>query len=283
MDSKNIIIPAGLLYYSYSSNEELKAIIKQQQEIITAQGAILNQFKSYFEDLKDTVEEQGDDINNIKDKLTPDREAIREYIKCSRFVFNVSGFADSSWQYAIDASFYNSMKTNSEEAKYANYVIKAFTLVDGLTVTIPGGTSYTFDVQGSRLASNGDGLNEFLYPETKIRINPLVSNKSVLMLNDRGKRNQFKKELINYWNNKKGYKTKILTYADSRFNAILINDAVRVKFKVLIENETTGYTLWVTYDIKASFYYIKALNPRNVGTEIDIPDSSTENKKEDEA
>lgn len=276
MDVKNLLIPAGLLYYSYSSNKELKDLIKEQQNTIMSNAAIIRE-------LGKTVDDLTKDNEDLKGKLTPDEEKIKEHIKCTRFVLNLSGFgANSKWEYAIDAKFYNSFPAEDKDSLYHNYVIKSFVIVDSAVVTIPGGSSYTLNIQGSRLEDNGNGLNEYIYPENSVRINPLVSNKAVLMIDDKDRRKQFIKDLINYCNNKNSYKTKIATYADSRFNAILIEDAVKISFKILIKKKETNYTIWVPYDIKTDFYYIKCLDPRNVGTEIDIAEakSLSENNEE---
>lgn len=62
MDVKNIIIPAGLLYYSYSSNEELKAIIEQQRATIQQQGAINNQLSNEIIAIQEELEKLRGDL-----------------------------------------------------------------------------------------------------------------------------------------------------------------------------------------------------------------------------
>ena len=62
MDAKNILIPAGLLYYSYSSNEELKAIIEQQRAIIQQQTTINKEINSEIKTLRDEIEDLRKDL-----------------------------------------------------------------------------------------------------------------------------------------------------------------------------------------------------------------------------
>lgn len=62
MDVKNILLPAGLLYYSYSSNEELEAIIKQQQATIQQQSTINNELWKEIDTIQDELEQIRKDL-----------------------------------------------------------------------------------------------------------------------------------------------------------------------------------------------------------------------------
>ena len=79
MDVKNILIPAGLLYYSYSSNEELKAIIEQQKAAIQQQITIINGIKGEIKTIQEELQKQGNQLNSGNAPGSPNiaKSAIR--------------------------------------------------------------------------------------------------------------------------------------------------------------------------------------------------------------
>lgn len=212
MDAKNLIIPAGLMYYSYSSNAALEKMLKQQQQAISV-------ISSSLTELKGTVKEQGNTLNNLTNKGGGGDVKGSSIINSGMIqVFLTLRTANFSTAEYYDAALCMTIKNTYTAEDGINFHLLGFSMCEpGITITTETGGDITFPMlfaRDSSLKTNEKdtvycGLNSILYcGDRKINLSPVTCRKDFLHVPDDSYRDTLRKFVVDLYNQEHGKKKK---------------------------------------------------------------------------
>lgn len=212
MDAKNLIIPAGLMYYSYSSNAALEKMLQQQKQAISS-------ISSSLTELQGTVKEQGNTLNEIMNgggggdlKGSPivNSGMIQVYLTLKTANFSTANY--------YDAALCMTIINNYSADDGINFHLLGFSMCEpGITITTETGGDITFPMlfaRDSTLKTNEKdtvycGLNSILYcGGRKINLSPITCRKNFLHVPDNSYRDTLRKFVVDLYNQEHGTKKK---------------------------------------------------------------------------
>lgn len=283
MDVKNIIIPAGLMYYSYSSNAALEKMLQQQQQTISAISSTLGE-------LDETVKAQGETIKqltggndkggDVKGSPIINSGKIQVYLTLKTANFSTADYYDAALCMTI-------INTYSAEDGI-NFHLLGFSMCEpGITITTETGGDITFPMlfaRDSSLKTNEKdivycGLNSVLYcGERKINLSPITCRKNFLHVPEKSYRDKLRKFVVDLYNNehntKKKYYSSISDFTVKKLNAGKCNINLKLQ-----KQDVPSSMDWFTFrDVPVHFEhygdissysniggYIGGDNPQNFG------------------
>lgn len=213
MDAKNLIIPAGLMYYSYSSNAALEKMLKQQQQAVSAISSSLTELKGTVKEHGKTLYELtgGDDKGgDVKGSPIVNSGMIQVYLTLKTANFSTAKY--------YDAALCMTIINNYSADDGINFHLFGFSMCEpGITITTETGGDITFPMlfaRDSSLKTNEKdtvycGLNSVLYcGNRKINLSPVTCRKDFLHVPDNSYRDTLRKFVVDLYNQEHGTKKK---------------------------------------------------------------------------
>ena len=213
MDAKNLIIPAGLMYYSYSSDAALEKMLKQQQQAISAISSSLTELKETVKAQGDTLREltSGDDKGgDVKWSAVVNTGKIQVYLTLITANFLTAEY--------YDAALCMTIINNYSADDGINFHLLGFSMCEpGITITTETGGDITFPMlfaRDSTLKTNVKdtvycGLNSVLYcGSRKINLSPITCRKDFLHVPEESYRDKLRKFVVDLYNKEHGKKKK---------------------------------------------------------------------------
>lgn len=281
MDAKNLIIPAGLMYYSYSSNAALEKMLKQQQQAISSISSSLTELKGTVKEHGKTLHEltgSDDKGGDVKGSPFVNSGMIQVYLTLNTANLSTAEYYDA----ALCMTIIN--KYSADDG--INFNLFGFSMCEpGITITTETGGDITFPMlfaRDSTLKTNKNdtvycGLNSVLYcGSRKINLSPITCRKNFLHVPEKSYRDKLRKFVVDLYNKEHGknkkYYSSILDCTVRKLNAGKCNINLKLQ-KQDVPNSLDWFTFrnvpvhFVHYGDISSYSniggYIGGDNPQN--------------------
>ncbi len=285
MDAKNIIIPAGLLYYSYRSNEELKAILKKHQAAIQQQTIINNEIRSEINEIKDDLKTIHNQLNSGNAPGSPNiaKDAIRIFP-----ILKVADLYGTKCDCSLDLTVFYS-PSEVTEATPALRILGMAVCTPGFILETEKG-SVTLEFVGirdygmipTRDLGQVNGLNVKIYPNKHAVLDDVLCEKDYKFFSNKNDSEKLRDQLLAIHNEiRVSEGKKALKYYSSLGSTVRFANAGKVTVKLLCMKVGLPESLqWLAFhDLPFTLIrYNDLASKREKGTIIPVDD--TEGKED---